>query len=714
MATLQKIRDRGPLIAIVIGFALLAFILGDLLSGGQSMFRSSETALGSVNGDPIGVQEFQRRFNNHKTFIQNANGLQNLNQEQERQLRDETWSLMVNEMLLVNDLEDMGLWVSDREVSELILGNNRRRDPIMQQIAIFTDQQTRQFSPQAVRQFFNNINSSDMAREFGLYLEDLIRVNKAQSKFQTLLTKGMHITKPEARQLYKERVHMVDFDFIFKSYQSIPDEEISVSDEELKSYYEAHKNEYEQNMSRDIAFVAFDILPTKEDREDTKETVMQLKKDMQDLDLSDTEAVTNFIGINSDERFINKYYAAGEFEVPEVDSMLFTAEKGDIIGPFEQNGYFKLAAVADRGMYPDTVQASHILIAPDGAQIGTMDEAKVLIDSLETVLKNGGDFAALADEYSLDTQSALKGGDLGKFTESEMVKPFSDACFSGNTGDLKKVETQFGWHLIKITYQSDKKEKIFPVILSKLITPGEKTLEDTYSKASVFATNVDSHESFEKEAQKLGLAPRIATDLTPNTRVIAGVENPDGIISWTFRDKTKKASVSEVFQSGEQFIVAIVTEVREEGIAPFEQVKDLIKPEVIKEKKAEILSKEIAEALKGNNDMQAVANTVNAQFSNQRNMAFSATLVSNIGAEPRVIGIVTSMPKDKVSEPIIGENGIFVVKVTSVTAKAEITDDDIKPDLINAERELVFSTSRRIFEALRERADLEDNRYKFF
>ncbi len=717
MATLQKIRDRGPLIAVVIGFALLAFILG-MGSIGKSINNlfssSSANALGIVDGEEIGIKEFQERYNNHKAFIQNANGLNSLTPDQERQLREETWNMMLNEILLVNKLKDMGLWVSDLEVSELILGDDRQRDPIMRQIAIFADQETRQFSPQAVRQFFNNINNNDVAREFGVYLEDLIRMNKAQTKFQTLITKGLHVSKAEAQQLYKERVETVDFNYAFKSYRTVKDETIKVSDEEVKNYYKKHKKDYDQEMSRDISYLAFDILPSEKDRNDVKATVNEFKKELKNIGAADEEGIINFVNINSDERFINKYYTKGGYKLPVIDSLIQEAAVGDIIGPFEQDGFYKLAFIEKKVNVPDTVQASHILIAPDGAKIANMQDAKALIDSLETAIKSGSDFAAVAKQYSMDTGSGKKGGDLGKFTESQMVKPFSDACFFGNVGDLKKVESRYGWHLIKITDQTKKKEKVFPIIFSRKILPGEETLKDNYNKAAAFASVVNSRESFEKEAQKLGLTPGIATDLNPNTRVIAGIENPESIISWTFRDKTNKNSVSEVFQNNNKFVVAIVTEVREKGIAPLEQVKDLIMPEVIKEKKAEMFTKEFTTAMQGNTDLKVVAEKASAQFSSQRNVAFSSSAIPGIGAEPKVIGTLLSLPKDKLSAPLKGENGVYVVQVTNKSPEAKVSEAEVEKDLLNTNRNMTFRVSRSLVQALKERSEIEDFRYKFF
>lgn len=715
MATLQKIRDRGPLIAIVIGFALFAFIFTDLFSGGKSMFGDSKTAVAVIDGESVDIRDFQQRFNQHKAFIQFANQTSNLDQEQEKQIREEVWNMIVNEKLLVDRLKEMGLWVSDRETAELILGQGKQRDPIMQQIAVFTDPQTRQFAPQAVREFFNTyMNTSDEARNFGLYLEDIIKTNKAQSKYLTLITKGLNITRPEALQLYKDRVHVVDFNYLMKAYKSINDDEITVSEKDLKAYYDKNENNYKQEHTRDIAYLTFEINPSKEDRAKDKETVKELKKEMQNIDFDDTDALITFARANSDNRFNNKFYAPGEYPVPEIDSLMQQAEKGDIIGPFEHDGQFKIAAVAGKFMVPDTAQASHILIAPDGREIADMTEARKLIDSLETVIRNGGSFEALAEEFSFDTQSALEGGDLGKFTESEMIKSLSDSVFLGNTGELKKVETQYGLHLVKITYRSPEKQKVFPVIVGRDITPGKKTIDQAYAKAANFAAKATSIEAFDKEARALGITKRVATELSPSAQNIAGLENADRILSWAFNDKTKEGDVSEIIQNREQFIVAILSEIREKGIAPFEQVEDIIRREVIKNKKAEIISKELNEQSASETNLESLAGQTDAQFNTAKNIGFSSSAIPGLGAEPRVIGKAVSMKANEISEPIKGENGVFVVKVLSVTAKENIEPNETVNDQLDAQRRLVFRAQQQVIQALKKRADIKDNRHKFF
>ena len=714
MATLQKIRNKGPLIAFVIGFALLAFILGDLVSNSQSIFMGDRTTVAEIGNEKIDIRDFQNDLIAHKEFIQFANQVTTLNQEQEKRIREEVWNMIVREKVLGENLEDMGIRVSDKEVTELIIGKDGQRDPIMQQIAIFTDRQTRQFAPQKVREFFNTyVNSDEASTKFGVYLENIIRKNKARDKYQTLIAKGLNITKPEAKQLFKDRVHAVDFEYVVKSYKSVPDADITVSDSELKAYYEEHKEEYEQEHTRSIAYITFNIIESDEDRKEAKESILELKEEMLLIEGNEVDNMINFANANSDVRFTNKYYAKGEFTVAGIDSLITSAEVGDIIEPYINDGYYNIARIAAKVTIPDTVQASHILVAPDGREIADMKAAQKRIDSLKVLIDNGADFAKLAEEYSMDTQSGMKGGDLGKFTEDAMIKSFSDSCFLANTGDLKIVETQYGIHLIKITYQNEKREKVLPVIVSKEINPGKKTIDSKYGEVVKFASAANSLESFDKEVEKLKLTKKVATDLAPSTEVIAGLENPERILSWAFKDDTEIGKISEVFQSGEQFIVAIVTDIKEEGLASFENMKDEISLEVIKDKKAEKFTAEFKSAM-GGSDLKTIAQKVSGEFNTAKNIGFGSSSIPKVGFEPRVIGTAVSMEKDKVSEIIKGENGVYILQVKVITAKADIKDEEVFGDQINAQQRLTFRSSREAFEALKEKSDIKDNRHKFF
>jgi len=294
------------------------------------------------------------------------------------------------------------------------------------------------------------------------------------------------------------------------------------------------------------------------------------------------------------------------------------------------------------------------------------------------------------------------------FTEDMILNQlgleFCDAVFSSKVGELKIIEAPYGIHVTEITGQGgEKTEKVRLAIMSQKVIPGDNTNTGYYAIAREFALAAENNiEKFDELIEKEAYTKRIATNITPETEVIAGIENPGAIINWIFKDDTETNSVSNVpFDdlNSKVFIVAIVTEIREEGIAPLEQIKDEITSKVVKEKKAEQFVK----------DMTGETNLVK----NAKNMSFSSARLNDDGVEYSVISTAVYSDQDKISSPIIGENGVYVIKVTSVTGGDVPEDIDLSNDKLNAQRRVDFRISREAFEAVKEAAEVIDNRYKF-
>ncbi len=695
MATLQRIRNAGPVIVIVIGLALVAFLLGDV----NKLFSRSDRNIAEINGTPVSIQEYQVRFKNYEEGMKMLTGKSSLDEQNQKYVKEQVWDKIVKNYSLSNTYENLGLEVSDLELAKIVSGENIQTglDPLTRQI--FTDPNTRQFNSQAAVNFFQNANQSEEGLQVAKFLENEMRDNRKFTKYASLISKGMNITNFEAKSLYKERVNVVDFDYTSKKYNSVSDSTVSVTENELKEYYDSHKNDYEQKESRDIAYVTLNIVPSEEDFQVAEKDIEYYKAEFSEIsvDTSINELI-DYVNANSEVPFDEKHYSLEELG----DTALFNAPSDSVFGPDLENGSYVLKRVFDRVTVPDTVGARHILIQVDGQVIKDMNRAEEIADSLKTLIKKGSDFAQLAKDNSADKGSAEKGGDLDKFTEGRMVRPFSDACFKGNVGDIVIVKSQYGVHLIEITYQSKpKKEKVRIAKIINEVRPGNNTISGYFAKARDLSINSDNNtDKFDELIEKDHLTKKIATEITPETEIIAGVDNPDAVIRWIYKDETGKGSVSEPFQDGDIFIVAAVTEVREDGTAPFDQVKEDVTAKVRKEKKGEMFVKEMQ-------DISSFDKTA-------KNISFSSSRLNDDGIEYAVIATGTQLEKDKISKPIIGENGVYVLKVTSKTGAETVEDKDVVNDKMNAERRLYFTISRQIFDALKDAAEVQDDRAKFF
>ncbi len=441
------------------------------------------------------------------------------------------------------------------------------------------------------------------------------------------------------------------------------------------------------------------MIPSEEDFQAAKKDIEYYKAEFAEIPVDTTiNEIIDYVNANSEVPFSDPHLSLEELG----DTALFYASSDSVAGPVLENGSYVLKRVFDRVTIPDTVGARHILIQVDGQVIKDMNRAEEIADSLKNLIKNGADFAQLAKDNSADQGSAEKGGDLGKFTEGRMVRSFSDACFEGNVGDLPIVKSQYGVHLIEITYQSSpKKEKVRVAKIVNEVRPGNNTISGYFAKARDLSINSENNpEKFDELAAKEHVTKKIATNITPETEIVAGIDNPDALIRWVYKDDTEKGSVSEPFQDGDIFIVAVVTEVREKGTAPFEAVKADVTAKVRKEKKAEIFTKEMQ--------------NITSFDKTAKNISFSSSRLNDDGIEYAVIATATQTEKDEISKPIVGENGVYVLKVTSKTGVETVSENDVKNDKLNAERRLYFMVSRQIFDALKDAADVQDDRSKFF
>ncbi len=695
MATLQRIRNAGPIIVIVIGLALVAFLLGDV----NKLFSRSEKDVAEINGTPVTIQEYQARYKNYEESMKTLTGKSSLDEQNQKFVKKQVWDKIVKKYALSSVYDNLGLQVSDLELAKIVSGENIQTglDPLTRQI--FTDPNTRQFNAKAAVNFFSNANQSEESLQVAKFLENEMRDNREYTKYTSLILKGLNITDFEAKKLYKDRVNIVDFDYTTKKYSSIPDSTISVSEAELQKYYDNHNNDFEQKKSRDIEYVTLNVIPSADDYKTAKKDIEYYIQEFGEISVDTSiNEIIDYVNANSEVPFSDAHLTLAELG----DTALFYASPDSVFGPVLENGSYVLKRVFDRVNIPDTVGARHILIKVDGQVIKDMARAEEIADSLKVLIKNGADFAQLAKDNSADQGSAQKGGDLGKFTEGRMVRAFSDACFKGKTGDLVIVKTQYGVHLIEITYQSSpKKEKVRLAEIVNKVRPGNNTISEYYAKATALSANSGNNiEKFDNLIEKDHLTKKIATEITPETEIIAGIDNPEPIIRWIFKDETGKGSISEPFQDGDVFIVVAVTEVRKDGIAPLEQVKDLVTAKVIKQKKGKILAEEMQ-------DVTTFDKTA-------ENISFSSSRLNNDGIEYAVIATATQLEKDKISKPIIGENGVYVLKVTSKTSVGKVKDKDAVNDKRNAERRLYFTVSRKIFDALKDAADVRDDRSKFF
>ncbi len=699
MATLQKIRNNaGLLVSIVIGMALIAFILGDLLKAGGSMFGASRTDVAEIAGTSVSIQNFQQKIDENVENYKRNYGESSLDQATMQNVQEQTWEQVIREYVMLDEFDELGVQVSGDELFDMVQGNNIH--PQIMQIPIFINQETSQFDRNLVIQFLKSLELDPSGANLSLWtsFEKGLAQEQLNTKYNTLIQKGLFITSAQAKSETIKKNTKINFDYIVVPYNTVADSVISFTEAEVAKYYNKNSSKYEQDEECEINYVTFPVIASQEDDAQTRKLVAELIPEFKTI-----ENFEQFINLNSDAKFDGKYFS--KEELPILIASIFEAENGTIVGPYKEENAYKIAKVVNTANIPDSVEARHILISPD--QIG-MEAAVALGDSLLNVVENGGNFAELAKKFSADG-SAQEGGSLGWFTEGAMVKPFNDACFLGQKGDIVSVQSQFGIHVIEVLNQAATTEKVQVAILTRHIEASSKTFQNTYAAASKFGGSNRTYDEFMDAAEKKKLNPRYAK-FGKNDKQVANLESPRPMIRWAF--KVAEGDVSEIFEFGDVYVVAAIKKLYEEGTAPLENVKVDIEREIKKLKKAEYLVSKIEAAKSGAATLQTVANALSTDVRESVNADFSAYQIPGLGFEPEVQGVIASLPKEQISNPVEGNRGVYLVQVKNVVEPAENID-------FNRERSfLSTSISSRVryevYNAIKEASDINDNRSTFY
>ncbi|MEN8121345.1 MAG: SurA N-terminal domain-containing protein [Bacteroidota bacterium] len=709
MATLENIRKRGPLVAIIIGFALLAFILGDLLNSGSNLFGGDRSSIAQIDDVKVDYREYEQKVLEATELYKQQYGLRSVDDRQREEIKRQVWEELVDGIILGAQFEEIGLTISSDELFDLVQGKNI--DPMVMQIPAFQNQQTGMFDPSLVVYFLKNMDKdkTGQSKASWLALENKIHQKRLNNKYLNLVLKGMYVTKNQSETSFKERNYMVDFNYVAKKYSEVSDSSITISDSDLKNYYKNHKDDFEQDASRDIAYITFDIIPSEKDSTYTLDWINKSVTDFKTV-----EDNKQFVNFNSDVPFNDQHFKKDELENMELDSFLFSAEINDIYGPYYEEGAYKLAKLTEVKNMPDSIKAKHILIQPDGKIILDINQAKKIADSLKNEIINGADFAELVKNFSADQTTLEKAGELGWFNETEQAAPFAILPYkeleSENNNDFKVIETNYGVHLIAKTDQGESFKKVQAAILERKVVPSSETYQMIYAEASRFAGENRKYKKFEESVDQSGFVKKVAPGLTKNETFVSGLQSPREMIRWAFN--AERGEVSQVFEFGSRYVVAALTTIREEGTAPLEQVQEEIRIYVSKEKKAEHLISEMSKLSSG--DLNSMASKLNATVEEARNVSFSSFQIPGLGFEPSVIAEAVNNEKSKIVGPIKGENGVFLIEVSIITPAMDLANVDLKPEIERLSGDLRNRAIYQVINALKESTEIVDDRSKFY
>lgn len=698
MATLARIRNRSGLLLVVIGVGMLAFIGGDFMSSLGSGGRGG-IYVGEVLAEDVLRQAYEVKVEEGINNWKSQNEQTVLTQTITGQIRSQVWDQYVRELVMNNEYSKLGIDVSDDEFFELLQGVNVH--PEISKVPTFQDPATGKFDRTRVLGYLKQIDQDQTgdARTrwvgFQKYLIGLIKT----SKYNSLVAKSMYVTNEEAKVNFNEKSQNVTFNYVAIPLTSVADSTVEPTESEIKTYYKKHKENYEQDASKDVDFVVFSVVPSAEDDAATKSSIEDLKADFAIYEDYDLMARRN--SDNTTARFT--FATKDKLEDPNWTE-LFTAEEGTVIGPYQASqGVYRIAKLAVAQNRPDSVDARHILIA---TQTISSDSALTKINAIKAQVEAGADFGVLAEKNSEDKGSAIKGGDLGWFSEGAMVDEFNEACFTSKTGDLSVVTSQFGVHLIEVTKTSKAVRKVKVAFIDRNVEPSTETFNAYYSQAAQFAGKIlNEGIVFDSLVVEQNLVKRSDSKVTADKQSIVGLPNSREMVRWM--NTTEQGKVSEVFQFENSYVVAYLKETYFEGVTPLEDIKEQISALVLKEKKAAHISANIKAA-----DLATIAanygqSVVSAQSANLSNLS-----LQGIGYEPELVGSIFATNIGAISKPIEGKNAVYVIEVTA--KDDEKTSGDFTQQKQQIQTGNAGYANGAAYKVLNTEADVKDNRSDFY
>ena len=695
MAVLEKIRVKmGAFITALIAIALLSFVIDpSTLQSAMSMF-SSKYDVGEINGEGITYQEYQQKVDYFTKIYQISSGTTSSDEQTQEAINNSAWQNEITNRVLVPAIKGAGVTLGEEELYDLTQGANI--SPVLMSEASFVGEDG-QFSKQRVVDFVQAIGQ-DASGQLAMYwnfLEDNIVKDQLFTKYMSMLEKSMYMSPVELNRAIANNNTTYNVDFVVKPFGFAADSTISVSKQEVSAYYEKNKESFKQVESRDLEYVVFEVVPSEADLDAAR---ADFEKAYNEFTVA--ENVKNFLARNSDAPFNPYFYKAGDLKsiAVELEDFAANAKVGESLAPFQQENTFIAAKVVDIKQLPDSVFVKHILLQGE-------NEAKA--DSLMAVAAKAN-FAELAAAHSADRNpNVAEAGDLGWMTQQYMI-PGMESVLEAKKGEILKMKTQYGTHIVKVTDVTKAMKKMQVAIMVKEAVASKATYSDFYAKANEIASKSEGNiEKFNAAAKEMNAPVFPAVRVLPGAKTLANYQHTREISRWA--NESKVGDVSPIITvDNKYFFVVALTAIHPEGYASLNEVYTDIQNYLMVEKKGQKVAEQTKVEIAGATTIEEVAEKLNTTVSNQSGVAFASLTSQQL--DPKFIGAVAGAAENTLVGPVVGEIGVYYFVVKGKEVGAFYTEDDAKAR--NAQ--LFNSISRVVPAIISEGAEITDARYRFF
>ena len=704
MAVLGQIRQRSVFLILVIGMALFAFVISGVFDGNSAAVSPS---------DPIAVvndEEIELTF--YRQLVENTERNYNIST---MQAVNSVWDQLVRATIFRQEFERLGIDAGKQQI-EMILMQNQTivQDPRFQNetgffdFGVFTDyiNQMRVENPQA----YDN---------WKLQEENIVGMAK-ENIYYDLIKSSTGFTELEGKNAYHIQNDKVNLKFVRMTYEEVPDSLFKISDADIKQYINKTKENFETEMSRSVRYVIFDEVASEADENQIRADLEKLKNqrieynDVSKLTdtiegLATTENITDFIEQYSETVFDSIYKTKGIL-ASEYADILFGLNPGDVFGPYKDSNQLKISRFLDRKK-GGAIKASHILVAFVGATRAnpeitrSNEQAKKLAQDLyRKARRNPDDFAQLASENS-DGPSKTQGGDLGFFQEGMMTDKFFDFCDRSRIGKIGLVETEFGFHVIKVT---DKEDVVLTADVAKEIVPSEETSNGVFQKTTQFEMESIKTEQMDTVANNYDYDVKFVQKVNLLDENLPNLPRQRNLVQWLFNDETEVGDIKRFSMTNGGYVVAQLSGISPKGTVNVESVKVEVIQEMLKEKKAAYLLKTHADK----KSLDALASATDKEIETASAVTQENTVIAGAGTEPYVIGTAFALELNKASALIKGISGVYMIEVISKEIAEEMESYRVYANALQNEENMRINNS--IYEALRSSAEIEDNRQLYY
>ncbi|MCF2593061.1 SurA N-terminal domain-containing protein [Bacteroides caecigallinarum] len=711
MATLQTIRSKGPLLVIVIGIALFAFIAGDAWKIFQP--HQGRQDIGEINGEKVSAQDYQKLVDEYTEVIKLTNGLTSLNETQLASVKDQVWQSYVNNKLIAEQAEALGLTVTDAEIEAII---DEGTHPMLMNTP-FRNPQTGAFDKDMLKKFlvdYSNLSTSQMPAQYVEYyqtmgnfwnfVEKTLRQSALAEKYQNLISKSLISNPVSAEDAFKARTEQSDLLMAAVPYSSVNDSLVKVSDDEIKKLYNERKEQFKQLAeTRNIRFVDVQVLPSDADRKAVLDEVTEYSEQLNNTTadygtfVRSTGSAVSYADIP-----VNKSVLPSDV-VARLDSI----GMNEVFGPYysqtdDSYNAFKIIAKVNA---PDSIQFRQIQVYAD-----TDEKAKTLTDSIYDAIKGGANFEEIAKVYGQTGEanwisaSSWEGGQLNSENET-----FIKTLISQPVNEVAKLNLGQANIILQVTNKKSMQEKYKVAVIKRNVEFSNDTYNDAYNKFSQFVAQSNTIEELEKNAEEYGYTVIPRSDFSSSEHYVGGVPSTKEVIRWIF--DAKEGEVSPLYECGnnDHIMVVALDRINPVGYRNINSVADMLRSEIRRDKKAELIMADM-KACTSIDQAKAVKNAVSDTV---KHVTFSAPAYISMtrGSEPVIGAVASKTAVNATSAPVKGNAGVYMVQVLSKENGSE------KLDVKSEETTLTNMYSRfatQFINDLYQKAEVVDNRYLYF